>query len=494
MIKTDCLIIGGGLAGLYTALQVKDKNVTIISKDTLENTNTYLAQGGIAAEMTHDVSLLKKHIIDTLKAGSWHNDIKATEKLVYDANNSILKLINLGVEFDKDSEGNISLTLEGGHSKNRILHAGGDATGKVIMEALIKKVLDKENITFIPNTIAVDLLTKKGECYGATCIDENNNIFNIYADSTIIATGGLGGVYKHSTNPSFATGDGIALAHRAKATIRDLEFIQFHPTSFLSSKDSDRSFLISEAVRGEGAFLVNASGERFMKKYNQQLELAPRDIVSQSIVKEMYDTWNDCVYLDARHLGIDKLKRRFPTIYAECKKHGYEMDKELIPIIPVQHYSVGGIKTNVNGQTSIKNLFANGECASTRVHGANRLASNSLLECIVFGDSIANEISNMTDVNMVEFDLPYSEVDLSINYKPVIDEIKSIMDKYVGVIKTREGLEIAKKIVSKHYKNLLNNINQTKNYYQALNVTTTATLIIEAAQKRKKSIGCHYVI
>ena len=330
-MKTDCLIVGGGLAGLYIALQIKSKSVTILSKTDFQETNTYLAQGGIAAEMTDNAELLDKHIKDTLIAGAWHNDKTATELLVTEASNNIKTLISLGVEFDHDSYGEINRTLEGGHSTRRVLHAGGDATGRVIMRALESAVINSKNITIIPKSMATELITNNGECIGVQYLDEFEKLNNIFSNSTVIATGGIGGVYKQSTNPKYASGDGIGLVERAGGIIRDMEFVQFHPTALYDTNSGNQAFLISEAVRGEGAYLVNSNGDRFMHKYDERLELAPRDIVSQSIIKEMYNTWNDCVYLDTRHLK-DINSKRFPTISKNLLKIGIDMNKDLIPV------------------------------------------------------------------------------------------------------------------------------------------------------------------
>lgn len=493
-MKTDVVIIGGGLAGLYIALQIKDKKVIVLSKADIDTTNTYLAQGGIAAEMSANQELIDKHILDTLKAGAWHNSAKATAQLVSDAKENILNLIDFGVNFDKDSTGNINMTLEGGHSSRRILHAGGDATGKVIMDALRARVSNKENVTLIPDSMATDLIMDGNTCLGVQFLDKEENLSTIFAGSTVIATGGVGGVYNHSTNPKWASGDGIGLMHRAGGNVKDMEFIQFHPTAFFDSFENNQAFLISEAVRGEGAYLVNSNGQRFMHKYDERLELAPRDKVSQSIIKEMYNTWSECVYLDARHLGREKLINRFPTIYSRLSERGYDMVTDLIPIMPVQHYSIGGIETNLNGETSIKNVYANGECSSTGVHGANRLASNSLLECVVFGNKIAEKINNsVSEIN--ELEVPKQDwSNKNITYKPTIKEIQELMEKYVGVVRTKDELEIAKTIIQKHLSNLSKYTNYTKNYFRILNVATTALLIVEGAINREESIGCHYII
>ena len=301
MEKTDVLIIGGGLAGLYTALNINSNiKITIVIKDTINIANSELAQGGIAAELSKSDDVLIKHINDTLKAGSNLNDALATKTLVYEASDNIEKLIEFGVLFDTNEQGELLMAQEGGHGSRRILRAGGDATGREVMKALKKRISEKDNITVIEGAMATDLIMKNGLCYGATIIDKDNNVLDILSCKTVIATGGLGGIYKNTTNPKIATGDGIAMAHRAGAVLHDLEFVQFHPTAFYGEGYGQR-FLISEAVRGEGALLLNVEGERFMPKYHELKELAPRDIVSQSIYREMYDTWSDHVYLDIRH-------------------------------------------------------------------------------------------------------------------------------------------------------------------------------------------------
>ncbi len=493
-MKTDVVIIGGGLAGLYVALQIKNKQVVVLAKAGYDTTNTYLAQGGIAAEMSTDQDSLDKHILDTLKAGAWHNSAKATAQLVSEAKENIINLIDFGVNFDKDNSGNINRTLEGGHSERRILHAGGDATGKVIMDALRVKISTKENVTVIPHSMATDLVMDGDTCVGVQFLDKEEKLNTIFAGATVIATGGVGGVYNHTTNPKWASGDGIALMKRANGKVKDMEFIQFHPTAFFDSFDQNQAFLISEAVRGEGAYLVNSNSQRFMSKYDDRLELAPRDKVSQSIIKEMYNTWSDCVFLDARHLGREKLISRFPTIYSKLSERGYDMVTDLIPIIPVQHYSIGGIKTNLKGETSINNVFANGECSSTGVHGANRLASNSLLECVVFGNKIAEKIDN-SETMIKEIDVPKQDwSNLNLTYKPTIKEIQEIMEKYVGVVRKPNELQMAKSIIETHLDNLSKYTNYTKNYYRVLNTATTALEIVEGAIKRDESIGCHYII
>ena len=494
MEKTDVLIIGGGLAGLYTALNINANiNITIVVKDTINIANSELAQGGIAATLSKSDDVLIKHIKDTLRAGANLNDALATKTLVYEASDNIERLIEFGVEFDTDNQGNLLMAQEGGHGTRRILRAGGDATGREIMKALKKRITEKENIKLIEGAMATDLIIKNGICHGATIIDRENNVSDILAAKVVIATGGLGAVYKNTTNPKIATGDGIAMAYRAGAVLHDLEFIQFHPTAFYGD-GAGQKFLISEAVRGEGALLLNVEGERFMPKYHELKELAPRDIVSQSIYREMYDTWSDHVYLDIRHQSKEFLMNRFPTIYDKLAQNNIFMEKDLIPVAPVEHFSCGGIMINICGQTTIPNLYACGECAYSGVHGANRLASNSLLECVVFGHRIANDI-NTSDLLIEECEIPVHKHTIKhYEFKSVRVEIRDIMEKYVGIVRTTEGLEIAKKIIGRHYRNLSKTLVASHYYYETLNMATTAMLIIEAAIARKESVGCHYRI
>ena len=495
-IKTDVVIVGAGLAGIYTALNIDStKRIDIIVKEALIVTNTNLAQGGIAGELDFIQENIDAHIEDTLKAGSYLNNREAVQILVTEASENIKNLMAYKVNFDRDEKGDILLTKEGGHSTRRILHSGGDATGKDIMEALKNECFTRENIHIHENMMALDLIYNKKACFGVNCLNKKNETIEFIAQNTILATGGIGNIYGSTTNSAIATSDGIGMAYRAHVKTEGLEFVQFHPTAFYSEFSKSRfKFLISEALRGEGAYLINSEGERFMEKYTDLLELAPRDKVSQAIYREMYDTWTDRVYLDTRHLDKDFLKRRFPTIYKHLKAENIILGEDLIPVTPVQHFNVGGIKVDLSGLTSMKNLYANGECASNGVHGANRLASNSLLECVVFGLRIAKAI-NSKPLESTEYTSKSEQYpSYKYNYKPIKRKLGMIMDEYVGIVRTKSGLMFAKKIIENMEDNLLNDPNNSKYYYEALNMAQTALIIINSALTRKESIGCHYRI
>ncbi len=493
-IKTDVVIVGAGLAGIYTALNIdSSKRIDIVVKDSLLIANSNLAQGGIAAELEYIQENIDSHIEDTMKAGSYLNNLDAVTVLVSEAGQNVKKLMSFNVDFDRDKNGDILLTKEGGHSSRRILHSGGDATGRDIMNALKIECFKKENIHIHENIMALELIHQENKCLGVNCLDKSNKTIHFIAKNTILATGGIGNIYGSTTNSDIATSDGIGMALRAHVATESLEFIQFHPTAFHNEFTKSRiKFLISEAVRGEGAYLVNSEGERFMKKYSPLLELAPRDKVSQAIYREMYDTWTDHVYLDTRHLDKEFLENRFPTITSHLLKENISIGIDLIPVSPVQHFNVGGIKVDLFGSTSMENLYANGECASTGVHGANRLASNSLLECIVFGQRIADKI-NSTSPQIAEFKDNIKQFSHhKYNYKPIKRKLGMIMDEYVGIVRTKDGLIFAKNQVEDIEKTLNNYPNNSKHYYEALNMVQTATVIIKSALNRKESIGCHY--
>jgi L-aspartate oxidase len=493
--QCDVLIIGAGLSGLLTALNIDAKyQILVIAKETFMNSNSMLAQGGIAVEMNTDPILHQGHFEDTLKAGANLNDPAAVRALVDHGNEAIKRLIELGVDFDKDADNNIVFTKEGGHSRNRIVHAGGDASGYHTTKTLLTEISLRRNIRFLEHSMAIDLLQNEKRICGATVLTEGSKTLHIYAKKTILATGGIGSVYNATTNDLSATGDGIGLAFRAGAKIKNMEFVQFHPTAFFDEESKSRKrFLISEAVRGEGAKLINVLKQRFMQKYHPELmELAPRDIVSQAIYREMYDTWTDHVFLDTRELDTKFLEKRFPTIFEHLKLHGLIMGIDLIPVAPCEHFICGGVDADLKGRTSIRDLYAVGEVANTGVHGANRLASNSLLECVVFAIEIAKDINTTIESTELETNITKSyPPKAEFNYKPIRKKIGDYMDEHVGIVRNTDGLTLALEVISKIYEDLLKFPNSTKYYYETLNLATTAKIITNAALERKVSIGCH---
>ena len=488
-MQTNFLIIGSGISGLNFALHAAKKGeVILVTKKKLIDSNTNYAQGGIAAVLDKTDNPTA-HIKDTMEAGDHHNNKKAVTFMVKNSADAIYRLIDLGVEFTKE-EGKLKLTKEGGHHKHRIAYVG-DYTGQEIENILVKRVKEHLNITILENAFAMNLITKDKICYGAQII-RKNKIDNIFADQTILATGGLGQVYSNTTNPIIATGDGLAMATRAGATAEDLEFIQFHPSAF-AKKISPR-FLISETVRGEGALLLNYKKERFMEHRHPLKELAPRSIVAKEIFEELK---KGPVYLDIRHKGKEFLENRFPKIYAKLKKYGIDMAKDLIPITPAAHYSCGGIKTDLHGKTNIKNLFAFGEVTCTGVHGANRLASNSLLEAIVFSNQIIKQLKPHHRLQVLTIDrpkiLPYKSPE-TLLAKSIKKETQNLMWKYAGIIRNRKDIE---KIAIPRVKELLKRLSEIKGTNQTIaetiNICQAAMLILKAASKRKKSLGCHFI-
>ncbi|WMJ79283.1 L-aspartate oxidase [Clostridium sp. MB40-C1] len=420
-INSDVLIVGTGIAGMYTALNLdKNLDIVMITKSTLEECNSYLAQGGIStARDEKDKDLF---IEDTLKAGNYKNDIKAVEVLASESLSNIQELINLGVEFDKKN-GFLDYTREGAHSVNRIVHCA-DKTGEKVSGALLKQIIKRKNIRIYENTTLIDLIDKNNICFGGIATNEEN-IVNIYAKNTILSTGGIGGLFKNSTNQRTLTGNGIAIALRKCIDVKDLNYIQFHPTGLYENKTEGKRFLISESLRGEGAKLVNINGERFVD------ELLPRNIVSKAILEEENKTNSKYVYLDITHMPKEFIIKRFPLIYSECKSRNLDITKEKIPVTPVQHYFMGGIKVDCYSRTSMENLFACGEVSCTGVHGANRLASNSLLEALVFSKRAANTINNnIRNINLKfidkQMDNKYATNLSLLNRKTVLKELIKI--------------------------------------------------------------------
>jgi L-aspartate oxidase len=443
--KLDCewLVIGAGLAGLYTALGAAHfGRVCLLTKSSLSETNSAWAQGGIAAAMDENDSP-QLHFEDTLATGHGLCNARAVEVLVREGPDCIRELDRLGVAFDRGEKG-YALGREGGHNRRRIVHAGGSSTGARIVERLSQFVLNTPNIELIEQARVIALLAADGTCYGARIFERGQQI-DLRARVTILATGGAGALYARTTNPPGATGDGIALAYRAGAELADLEFIQFHPTA-LAVPDS-HSFLISEAVRGEGAYLLNEADERFMPNYDDRAELAPRDVVARAIFAEIRKSDTDHVYLSLSHLKPDLIRQRFANISQMLMNYDLDLAHDQIPVAPAAHYTIGGVRTDLNAQTTIKNLYAVGEVASTGVHGANRLASNSLLECLVFARRAAGAISATCADHPDRFPMISS---VSQSGAETVDvarqsELAQLMTEYVGLMRDRQGLEQALK-------------------------------------------------
>lgn len=484
----DYLIIGSGLAGLNAALTAAKKGkVLIITKKKAIESSTNWAQGGIAGVLSHNDSI-SKHVEDTLLAGSFHNKKSAVTYLAKHSKKAIEKLQRLGVPFAQNQDKSLQLTREGGHQERRIAFVG-DYTGKSIQETLVVQVKQNPNIELIENCPAIKLLVTKGKCYGAQVILKQT-VKNIFAYHTVLATGGLGQIYLHTTNPSISTGDGLALGHLAGCQSKDLEYIQFHPTAF--DQKEHTKFLLSEALRGEGAILKNHQGKAFMSKYSPLKELAPRDIVARSIYQEQK---KGQVYLDLRHLHAQEVKKRFPQIYQKLKTHGYDLTKNLIPITPAAHYLCGGLKVDLNGQTNVKNLFVYGELACTGVHGANRLASNSLLEAMVFSENISKAKEGKTFIKIPPFTLTKlaPEKSQALQLKKIRQECQHIMWEKVGIVRQGTELQAAAKALQNLWQELAKIEGSNTQIAETKSMVLSALLVTKAAQKNTKSLGCHYL-
>lgn len=506
--KYSAVIVGSGISGLYTALKLAERcklgipaqqnKILLITKSTLGESNSYYAQGGMVAVLKdNNADSVESHIKDTLVAGAGLND-ENTVKFISENSDRVVKdLLGFGVEFDRDENGNFKLTKEAAHSVRRILHSGGDATGREMEIALVKAVKENKNIEVRENTAVVDLLVENNICKGLISFDGNYE--QIISDVVILATGGLGQIYKYTTNPACATGDGFALAYRAGAVLRDMEFVQFHPTALaLDDSEHQNRFLISEAVRGEGAKLCDKNGYYYMKDYDKREELAPRDIVARANFTQMEKTNSSCVYLDATKL--ENPKKRFPTITKKCLQSGIDIEKDLIPVSPVAHYFMGGIKTDLNGETSVKNLFAIGEVASTGLHGANRLASNSLLECVVCAYKTAEYLKNNVGVAAPACKLctpldvePKSLISKGGNFQNLKTALKTTMWQNVGIFRNSDSLNQALKDIEQ-IENEFNKSEWCANIeeYELRNMLITSKLVAKSALQRKESRGAHY--
>ncbi len=493
---SDFLVVGSGIAGLYTSLKLLDKGiVTILTKNKLKESSTEYAQGGIAVALGNEDSP-RLHMEDTLKAGANFCDRQAVEVLATEGPGCVEELIELGTKFDK-IEGKYKTTLEAAHQRPRILHAQGDATGAEIERALSEKVIKENKIQIKENIFVIDILTKDNFCYGVMVWDNNDQKIKAYlAKATIFASGGAGQLYSNTTNPEVATGDGIAAAFRGGAKVTDLEFIQFHPTALFYP--GSPKFLISEAVRGEGAILKDIKGEPFMAFYHPDKELAPRDIVARAIFLQMKKNKTNYVYLDATQIK-QKFSKRFPNIYKKCLSLGINPEKDYIPVAPASHYTMGGIKTDLWGKTNLFNLYACGECTSTGVHGANRLASNSLLEGLVFGKRIAQIIATESKLlNSIKLeDLKLSahlsrKKDKIYNPLKLRKELQNLMWNRVGIIRQANDLKEAKNKIKEWQSVVFSAELTTPLEFELANLLGLAELVTNSALLREESRGAHY--
>lgn len=516
MVKRfDFLIIGSGIAGMSFALKVAKKgSVALVCKTNLEEANTYFAQGGIASVTNLIVDNFEKHIQDTLIAGDWLSDRKAVEKVVREAPEQINELISWGVDFDKDETGNFDLHKEGGHSEFRILHHK-DSTGAEIQDSLIQAVQKHPNITVFENHFAIEILTQHHlgvtvtrqtpdiECFGAYIMDLNTGRIDTFLSRiTLMATGGIGAVYQTTTNPLVATGDGIAMVYRAKGTVKDMEFVQFHPTALYNPGDRP-SFLITEAMRGYGAVLRTLDGKEFMQKYDSRLSLAPRDIVARAIDNEMKNRGDDHVYLDVTHKDPEETKKHFPNIYKKCLEMGIDITRDYIPVAPAAHYLCGGILVDQDARSSINRLYAVGECSCTGLHGGNRLASNSLIEAVVYADAAAKHSLKVMDNFEYQENIPAwndegtRSPEEMVLITQSVKEAGQIMSIYVGIVRSDLRLKRAwdrLDIIYEETESLFKRSVVSKDICELRNMVNVGYLIMRQAIERKESRGLHYTL
>ncbi|WP_147677248.1 L-aspartate oxidase [Algibacter pacificus] len=514
-MKADYLVIGSGIAGLTFSVKIAEKfpkkNIIIVTKASEEESNTKYAQGGVAIVLNHEKDSFKKHVDDTLVAGDGLCNKAVVEMVVNEGPNRLKELLEWGANFDEDATGNLDLGKEGGHSEFRIVHHK-DITGFEIETALLKRVHQLENVTLLPHHFAIDLITNhhlkhpkpsQKKCYGAYVLNQKSGeIFTIRGNSTLLASGGIGRVYGHTTNPVIATGDGIAMAYRAKVKISDMEFVQFHPTALYDVRGDQSSFLISEAVRGFGAYLRNKEGHRFMLDYDERAELASRDIVSQSIDNELKKTGETHVFLDCSHLNIEKFKAHFPNIYQKCLDNHINIETDWIPVVPASHYLCGGINVDLDGKTSMKNLFACGECTKTGLHGANRLASNSLLEAMVFAHNIfkyhCEHHLETLNVEIPDWDdkgttIAKEHIIIQHNLK----QLQAIMRDYVGIVRSNDRLNGARKRLNLIYDDVEPFYKKSKittSLCELRNMLNVAHLIVNQSLERKENKGGYFNI
>lgn len=515
MQKFDYIVVGSGLAGLYAAYKASFKgNVAVVTKSFVRESNSFNAQGGIAA-VTSLEDNPEIHKSDTLVAGRGLCEDSAVDVLVNEGPDRIAEIIAEGMEFDKEN-GSLALGLEGGHHKRRILHAGGDSTGRWVTEFVISKVIGRDNIKVFENTSLLDLLVANGVCYGVRCWSENKELLEsdgaerseidnngaevlLYANHVFLTSGGTSAIYERTTNPQTTVGDGLAIAYKAGCRIIDMEFIQFHPSG-LYVKDSQKAFLISEAVRGEGAYLYGKDGKRFMVPIHELAELAPRDIVARSIYKQMKKDGMPYVMLSLKHLNSEKILKRFPGINAKCSEFGYDLTNE-IPVAPAAHYTVGGVASNLNGRTDIKRLYVCGEIAATGIMGANRLASNSLIECLVFANrAVEDSVSEGAVKDIPVFEKEYYKDDSKLqDYLQLKERVSKIMNEYAGIVRKEDWLKEGLEKIEELGAELMTSRNvvvgaSVKEFYEdaSWRLLIVASLIMNPALLRKESRGGHY--
>jgi L-aspartate oxidase len=492
----DCVIVGAGVAGLRAAIEAADhRNVIVVCKGSMEDSNTWKAQGGIASVLRTDDSF-EAHIADTLRTGCGLSEPDTVEQVVRQGPELVRQLQQWGAGFDRVN-GEIDTTLEGGHSHARVIHAHGDETGRAIAETLIKEVKGHPNIRVIEDFFTIDLLTdKENRCIGILGRAKDRSLQIVWAAGTILATGGGGQLYRETTNPAVATADGLAMAYRAGAVLRDPEFVQFHPTTLYIAGASRA--LITETLRGEGAYLLDTKGKRFMKDYDQAGELAPRDVVSRAILAHMRKTDATHVFLDVRHLDKEYFAKRFPLISDLCESFDIDVSHDLIPVRPSAHYMVGGVETDALAGTNIENLYACGEVASTGLHGANRLGSNSLLEGLVFGKLAGRAISDrpQTEVTSLEhpaikYEIPHSDRS-RLDTADVRNSLRSLMWRNVGITRKAQPLAEAQEIIRFWHRYVMDKVFDTPEGWECQNMLTVALIMAHCAQLRKESRGVHY--
>ena len=514
--KFDFLVIGSGVAGMSYALQVAESGrgrVALVCKTNIEEANTAKAQGGVASVTNLEVDNFQKHITDTLIAGDYISDRRAVEQVVTRGPEGIRRLVQWGVNFDRKENGDFDLHREGGHSEFRILHHADD-TGFEIQRGLIEAVKQHPNITLLEHHFAVEIITQHHlgvevtrrtpdiECYGAYVLDpDTHKIDTILSRVTVLATGGIGAVYSSTTNPNIATGDGIAMAYRAKATVQDMEFVQFHPTALYHHGETHPAYLITEAMRGYGGILRLPNGEEFMQKYDRRLSLAPRDIVARAIDKEVKIHGLDHVCLDVTHKDPEETRHHFPNIYAKCQSIGIDITRQYIPVAPCAHYLCGGIKVDLDACSSIKRLYAIGECSCTGLHGGNRLASNSLIEAVVYAEAAANHsLAHLEEYAFNEAVPEWNDEGTMTNEEKVliaqdIKEVGQIMSNYVGIVRSNLRLKRAwtrLDLLYEETEELFKRVKATPDICELRNMINVGYLITRQALERKESRGLHY--